>query len=94
VSVSVWILIISLGAMIGAGAVGSWPRDRLPEHHLTDQSAGIIEAGVGLISTLAGAHPLDQLPNTTDQQRKLRKQIDEILSRSAQERMAPVLEVW
>lgn len=52
-SESVWILIISLGAMLGGVAVGSWVRDRLPEHHLADQAAGIIKSGVGLISTLA-----------------------------------------
>jgi len=167
VSESVWILIISLGAMIGGVAVGSWLRDRLPEHHLADRASGVIKSGVGLISTLAalilgllistakisydstasqvgqiasdlvlldqelteygaaayGAREalrdqsvalatsiwadnkprhhafvasgawrrfsiaMQQLPDTTDQQRYLRKQIDEIVSRSAQARV-------
>jgi Protein of unknown function (DUF4239) len=50
---SVWILIISLGAMMGGTAAGSWLRNRLPEHHLADRPAGVIKSGVGLISTLA-----------------------------------------
>ena len=167
-SESVWILIISLGAMIGGAAIGSWVRDRLPEHHLADRPAGVIKSGMGLISTLAAlilgllistakisydstasqvsqiasdlvlldqllseygpsasvarealrdqSHALantiwaaagkpqhhafatsdawrrfsiamDGLPNSTDQQRNLRKQIDEVLSRAAQARI-------
>jgi Protein of unknown function (DUF4239) len=169
VSESVWILIISLGAMIGGIAMGSWLRDRLPEHHLADRPAGVIKSGVGLISTLAAlilgllistakisydstasqvsqiasdlvlldqllseygpaAHgarealreqsdalansiwaaagkpqhhafvtsdawkrfsiAMDQLPDTTDQQRNLRKQIDDVVSRGAQARIS------
>jgi hypothetical protein len=168
VSESVWLLIISLGAMTGGVAVGSWLRGRLPEHHLNDQATGVIKSGVGLISTLAAlilgllistakisydstasqlsqissdlvlldemlsgygqpadgarrslrelsgtlangiwieaskprrrafvttdawrrfAVALDQLPNATDQQRSLRKQIDDVVSRSAQARL-------
>jgi hypothetical protein len=168
VSESVWLLIISLGAMIGGVAVGSWLRERLPGHHLNDQATSVIKSGVGLISTLAalilgllistakisydstasqlsqissdlvlldqllagygspaqGARQalreqsealarsiwseagrpqhhafvasdawrrfsaaIDQLPNTTDQQRSLRKQIDDIVGRSAQARI-------
>jgi hypothetical protein len=168
VSESVWILISSLGAMLGGVAVGSWLRHRLPEHHLTDQATGIIKSGVGLISTLAAlilgllistakisydstatqvnqitsdlvlldqllatygpaAHEarealrkqsealasgiwaeadkrthrafvaseawkhfsaaMDELPASTDQQRNLRKQIDDVVSRSAQARL-------
>ena len=166
-SESVWLLIISLVAMMGGVAVGSWLRARLPGHHLNDQASDVIKAGVGLISTLAAlilgllistakisydstasqvsqissdlvlgdqllsaygsagdrarealreqalalangiwgdtgkpAHrgfvasdawkrfslALDELPNTTDQQRNLRKQIDDVVSRSAQAR--------
>lgn len=39
--------------MIGGAAIGSWLRDRLPEHHLADRPAGVIKSGMGLISTLA-----------------------------------------
>ena len=165
---SVWILIISLGAMMGGVALGSWLRDRLPGHHLNDQASSVIKSGVGLISTLAalilgllistakisydstasqvgqiasdlvladqllsgygpaasGAREalrqqsealansiwadvgkpshhgfvasdawtrfsaaIDQLPNTTDLQRNLKKQIDDVVSRSAQARI-------
>jgi hypothetical protein len=168
VSESIWISIISLGGMLGGAAVGSWLRDRLPEHHLTDEATGVIKSGVGLISTLAALilgllistakisydstatqvnqitsdlvlgdqqlaafgpianearqalrelsqalaagiwggpdqrkHPgfvasdawkrfsaaIDQLPATTDQQRNLKKQIDEVVSRSVQARL-------
>ncbi|MGY2906226.1 bestrophin-like domain [Bradyrhizobium sp. URHC0002] len=167
-SESVWILIISLGAMIGGAAIGSWLRNRLPEHHLADRPAGVIKSGMGLISTLAalilgllistakisydstasqvsqiasdlvlldqllseygpsasGAREalrdqsdalansiwagrskpphqafaasdawrrfsiaMNQLPESTDQQRNLRKQIDEVVSRAAQARL-------
>jgi hypothetical protein len=168
VSEAVWLLIISLGAMIGGVAVGSWLRERLPGHHLNDQATSVIKSGLGLISTLAAlilgllistakvsydstasqlsqissdlvlldqllaaygppadgarqalrqqsealassiwseagrpqhhafvtsdawrrfAVAIDQLPNTTDQQRSLRKQIDDIVGRSAQARI-------
>jgi len=168
VSESVWILISSLGAMLGGVAVGSWVRDRLPEGHLADQATGIIKSGVGLISTLAAlilgllistakisydstatqvnqitsdlvlldqllatygsaadearealrsqsealasgiwagsdkrkhhafvsseawkhfSIAMDELPATTDQQRSLRKQIDDVVNRSAQARI-------
>ena len=50
---SVWLLIISLAAMIGGAAIGAWLRARLPGHHLNDQAASVIKSGVGLISTLA-----------------------------------------
>ena len=164
----VWLLIISLAAMIGGAATGAWLRNRLPGHHLNDQAASVIKSGVGLISTLAalilgllistakisydstasqvsqissdlvlgdqllsaygpaannarealreqarvlansiwteGDRPqyqgfaasdawkrlsaaLDELPNTTDQQRNLRKQIDDVASRSTQARL-------
>jgi len=154
--------------MIGGVAIGSWMRDRLPEHHLNEQATGVIKSGLGLISTLAalilgllistakisydstasqlsqissdlilldqllsgygqagnGARKalreqsdalanniwagastprhhvfatsdawrrfsaaIDQLPSTTDQQRSLRKQIDDVVSRSAQARI-------
>lgn len=53
-SESLSLLIISLGAMIGSVAVGSWLRDRLPEQHLNNNRAtGVIKSDVGLISTLA-----------------------------------------
>jgi hypothetical protein len=168
VSESIWILIISLVAMIGGAAIGSWLRDRLPEHHLADRPAGVIKSGMGLISTLAalilgllistakisydstasqisqiasdlvlldqllseygpaasGAREalrnqsdalansiwagaskprhhafvasdawrrfsiaVNQLPDSTDQQRNLRKQLDEVVSRAAQARI-------
>ena len=47
------IFIISLVAMTGGAAIGSWLRDRLPEHHLADRPASVIKSGMGLISTLA-----------------------------------------
>jgi hypothetical protein len=50
---SIWVLLISLGSMLGGVVIGSWLRKRLPEHHLTDPATGIIKSGVGLISTLA-----------------------------------------
>jgi hypothetical protein len=50
---SIWVLLISLGSMLGGVVIGSWLRERLPEHHLTDPATGIIKSGVGLISTLA-----------------------------------------
>ncbi len=52
-SESVWLLTVSLAAMVSGVAVGSWLRDRLPEHHLNDQAISVIKSGVGLLSTLA-----------------------------------------
>ena len=52
-SESVWLLIVSLAAMVSGVAVGSSLRDRLPEHHLNDQAISVIKSGVGLLSTLA-----------------------------------------
>lgn len=52
-SESVWLLTVSLAAMVSGVAVGSWLRDRLPERHLNDQAISVIKSGVGLLSTLA-----------------------------------------
>jgi hypothetical protein len=47
------VLAVSLGFMLAGAYIGSWLRERLPEHHLNQESAAVVRTGVGLISTMA-----------------------------------------
>ena len=39
--------------VFAGGVLGLLLRSRLPEHHLTDDSLGVVKLGVGLIATLS-----------------------------------------
>ena len=54
-SESVWLLIVSLAAMVSGVAVGSWLRDRLPEYHLNDQAISVIKSG-GIALNTGSSH--------------------------------------
>jgi hypothetical protein len=47
------VLLISLSCMLAGAITGALLRKRLPEHHLNTNSATLVRAGVGLISTMA-----------------------------------------
>ena len=46
------ILAVSLVCMLTGAVLGAVLRRRLPQHHLTEESASVVRSGVGLISTM------------------------------------------
>ena len=48
------ISIIALACFFGGGLLGMRLRERLPEHHLADESRKLLETGLGIIGTIGG----------------------------------------
>ena len=47
------ISLIAFGCIFGGVLFGMFLRGRLPEHHLSDESMGVVKLGTGMIATLA-----------------------------------------
>lgn len=47
------IALIVFVCVFGSSLVGMWARAMLPEHHLSDQSIGVVKMATGLIATMA-----------------------------------------
>ncbi len=45
--------IVVFGCVFGGALLGMHVRERLPEHHLSDQSATVVKLGMGLMGTMA-----------------------------------------
>ena len=50
---SLVISLIAFGCIFGGMLIGMLLRGKLPEHHLNDQSMGVVKLGTGMIATLA-----------------------------------------
>jgi hypothetical protein len=50
---SLAISLIAFGCIFGGMLLGMFLRGKLPEHHLSDQSMGVVKLGTGMIATLA-----------------------------------------
>lgn len=51
---ALYIGILCFGCFFGGAVIGTFLRNRLPGHHLSDDSRHLIEIGLGIIGTMAG----------------------------------------